>query len=119
MLPKDWNVPVTNCLKCDQYSRCAEYEDGRCIIRTGETAPNNVYVNQKYYWKGSYLTAKEWASKLGLSYYCVQKQLKRNGTEGLERLLKNAVNLIIHNIVHQVLEYIIIVYYTKSPMPWK
>ena len=76
-------TPKMNCLKCELYDKCAKYDNGKCLKKP--------YV-EKYRWGGLSLTPKEWADYLGLSYGAVQKQLTRNGIEGLIRLAEK------HNI---------------------
>jgi hypothetical protein len=78
------DIPKMNCLKCDLYNKCAKYDNGRCLKKP--------YV-EKYRWRGLNLTAKEWSDFLEISYHAVQKQLVRNGIEGLARLAEK------HNVV--------------------
>ncbi|MBQ9716060.1 MAG: hypothetical protein IJV77_06605 [Clostridia bacterium] len=74
-------TPKKDCLKCEKYDECAQYSDGRCILK-------GKHVGCKYEVDGVWKTATEWAKYYGLSQSAVIKQLQRNGAKGLKKLLK-------------------------------
>ena len=80
-------TPARNCLKCEFYDKCEEFDDGRCLILTKKI---KVKPRRNFFeCNGKVMTLAEWARFLGVNRTTLQYQFYHKGVSAIKKALEN------------------------------